>query len=49
MKAHSYSMPVPEAVKKQGKLYPELSVLTSLGFALGVLAIAAYEFRKMDY
>jgi ABC-type transport system involved in multi-copper enzyme maturation permease subunit len=51
MQARSYSTPVPEleAVKKMGKFYPELSVLTSLGFALGILALAAYEFRKMDY
>ena len=51
MKAKAYSVPVPEfeAVKARGKFYPELSVLTSLGFALGVLAVGAYEFRKMDY
>ena len=51
MKAKAYSVPVPEfeAVKARGKFYPELSVLTSLGFAVGVLAVAAYEFRKMDY
>jgi ABC-type transport system involved in multi-copper enzyme maturation permease subunit len=51
MKAGAYSTPVPEmvAVKAAGKFYPELSVLASLGFAAVVLAVAAYEFRKMDY
>lgn len=51
MKASNYSTPVPEmaAVQAAGKFYPELSVLTSLGFAAVVLAVAAYEFRKMDY
>jgi hypothetical protein len=51
MKAKGYSVPVPEleALKARGLFYPELSVLASLAFAVGVLAIAAYEFRKMDY
>jgi ABC-type transport system involved in multi-copper enzyme maturation permease subunit len=51
MKAGSYSAPVPEmaAVQAAGKFFPELSVLASLGFAAVVLAVAAYEFRKMDY
>lgn len=51
MKAHNYSTAVPEleAVKARGKWHPEASVLASLAFAMGVLAIAAYEFRKMDY
>ncbi|MBA4192301.1 MAG: transcriptional regulator [Planctomycetaceae bacterium] len=38
-----------EAVKEKGKFLPELSVLTSLVFAAGILGIAVYEFRKMDY
>jgi ABC-type transport system involved in multi-copper enzyme maturation permease subunit len=51
MNAKAYSVPVPEleAVKARGTFYPEASVLASLGFALGILGIAAYEFRKMDY
>lgn len=51
MDAGKYSTPVPEleAVKQKGKFHPELSVLASLSFAVGVLAVAAYEFRNMDY
>jgi ABC-type transport system involved in multi-copper enzyme maturation permease subunit len=51
MDAGAYSTPVPEvdAVKRAGKFNGELSVLASLAFAAGVLAVAAYEFRKMDY
>ena len=51
MDAGTYSTPVPEldAVKQKGAFRPELSVLASLAFAFGVLAIAAYEFRNMDY
>lgn len=51
MKAGDYSAPVAEiaAVKAAGKFFPELSVLASLAFAAVVLAVAAYEFRKMDY
>jgi hypothetical protein len=36
-------------VQKKGAFYPELSVLTSLLFAVVVLAIAAYEFVTTDY
>lgn len=51
MDASTYSMPVPEleAVKQKKRFQPELSVLASLTFAAGVLAVAAYEFRQVDY
>jgi ABC-type transport system involved in multi-copper enzyme maturation permease subunit len=51
MQAANYSTPVPQlsAVKAKGLFYPELSILASLLFAGGILAIAAYEFRKTDY
>lgn len=51
MQASHYSTPVPQmsAVKDKGLFHPELSVCASLFFALVVLGIAAYEFRKIDY
>lgn len=51
MGAANYSMPIPElaAVKAKGAFHPELSVLASLAFAVGLLWLAAYEFRKTDY
>ncbi len=51
MKAENYSTPVPQlsAVKDKGLFRPELSILASLLFAGGLLAIAGYEFRKTDY
>jgi ABC-type transport system involved in multi-copper enzyme maturation permease subunit len=51
MKARDYSAPVAEltAVQAKGAFHPELSVLASLLFALGLLSLAAYEFRTMDY
>ena len=51
MDAGAYSIPVPEvaAAKARGAFRPELSVLASLMFAVGALAVAAYEFRKQDY
>jgi ABC-type transport system involved in multi-copper enzyme maturation permease subunit len=51
MSAEKYSAPVPELeeVKKKGLFRPELAVCTSLLFAAGILAIAAHEFRGMDY
>jgi len=51
MDAGSYSTPVPEvaAAKAKGAFHPEMSVFASLAFAVGVLAVAAYEFRSMDY
>ena len=51
MKARDYSTPVPElnAVQAKGAFHPELSVFASLLFALGLLSLAAYEFRTMDY
>jgi ABC-type transport system involved in multi-copper enzyme maturation permease subunit len=51
MKAGDFSAPVPEmqAVQQRGAFRPELSVAASVLFAVGVLAVAAYEFRTMDY
>ena len=51
MRAKDYSIPVVElqAVQKKGAFHPELSVATSLLFALGLLGLAAYEFKRMDY
>jgi hypothetical protein len=51
MRAADYSSPVPEmaAVQAKGLFFAELSVFTSLAFAVAVLAFAAYEFRKTDY
>jgi ABC-type transport system involved in multi-copper enzyme maturation permease subunit len=51
MNAGSYSVPVPElsAAKGKGAFHPELSVVASLVFAVGALAVAAYEFRTQDY
>ncbi len=51
MRAKDHSIPVVElqAVQKKGAFHPEMSVATSLLFALGLLALAAYEFKKMDY
>ena len=51
MDAATFSMPVPEfqAFQVHGHFQPELSVLSCLAFAAVTLAIAANEFRKMDY
>jgi ABC-type transport system involved in multi-copper enzyme maturation permease subunit len=51
MAAGDYSAPVPElaAAKAKGVFFPELAVLSSLLFAVATLALAAYEFRSMDY
>lgn len=51
MNAKDYSAPVPEleAIQAKGAFHPELSVVASLLFGVGVLALAAYEFRTMDY
>lgn len=51
MRAGEFSAPVPEleGVKAKGQFYPEVSVLTSLLFAAGILALAVYEFRTTDY
>ncbi len=51
MNAAKYSTPVPQltAVKARGLFHPELSILASLLFSAGILAIAGYEFRKTDY
>jgi ABC-type transport system involved in multi-copper enzyme maturation permease subunit len=51
LNAGTHSTPVPEldAAKAKGAFHAELSVLASGAFAVGLLAVAAYEFRKMDY
>jgi hypothetical protein len=51
MRAGDYSTPGPElaAARAAGRVIPELSVLTSALFAVGALALAAYEFRSADY
>src|SRR5262249_5957128 len=51
MNAKTHSAPVPEleAVKAKGQFAPELAVLTSLLFAVGILALAVHEFRTTDY
>jgi ABC-type transport system involved in multi-copper enzyme maturation permease subunit len=51
MRAGDLSMKAEElaAVQAKGLFQPELSVLSSLLFAVGALAVAAHEFRKMDY
>lgn len=51
MDAKAYSTPIPEmaAVKAKGQFFPEMSVVASLLFAVGILALAVYEFRTMDY
>jgi ABC-type transport system involved in multi-copper enzyme maturation permease subunit len=51
VRAESFSAEVPElrAVKEKGAFYPGAAVLTSLLFAVGVLGLAAYEFRHTDY
>jgi len=37
------------SVKAKGAYHPEASILTSLLFALVILSLAAYEFKKTDY
>jgi ABC-type transport system involved in multi-copper enzyme maturation permease subunit len=51
IRAQDISAEVPElrAVKEKGAFHPGAAVFTSLLFALGVLALAAHEFRNMDY
>ncbi|QJW98837.1 ABC transporter permease [Frigoriglobus tundricola] len=51
MHAGEYKVPVPEldGMKAKGQYYPELSVLSSLLFAAGILGLAVYEFRSTDY
>lgn len=51
MRAADYSAPLPEltVAKAKGQFHPELSILTSLLFAAGILALAVYEFRTQDY
>jgi hypothetical protein len=38
-----------ELAQAAGTIHPELSVITSVLFALAVLAAAAYEFKHTDY
>ena len=51
MGGEAFSTEVPElrAVRDAGRYQPELSVLASLGFAIGVLGLASYEFEMTDY
>ena len=51
VRAQDHSAEVPElrAVKEKGAFHPGPAVVTSLLFALGVLALAAYEFRHTEY
>jgi len=51
MRAQDFSAEVPElrAVREKGLFYPEWAIITSVLFAAGILALAAYEFRTMDY
>jgi hypothetical protein len=43
------TVPAFEAVEKMGAFYPELSVLTSLLFAAGMLVVAARHLATLDY
>jgi ABC-type transport system involved in multi-copper enzyme maturation permease subunit len=43
------SLPLLQAVKQQGAFHPGLSVLASLAFAVGMVAIAAQLLRRKDY
>lgn len=51
MRAEQYQVKAEEVRKLQdaGLFQPELSVLASVVFTLGVLGFAAYEFRETDY
>lgn len=51
LRAEGFSLKAPELEFAQaaGRIHPELSVLTSILFALAMLAAAAYEFRHTDY
>lgn len=51
MRADGFSMKLPEliAAQEKGQFHPELSIATSAAFAAGTLALAANEFRTMDY
>lgn len=51
VRAGEVSAEVPElrAVREKGAFHPAAAVVTSLLFAVGVLALAAYEFRHTDY
>ncbi len=51
VRAEGFALKVPELESAQaaGLVHPELSVMTSLAFALLVLLAAAYEFKHTDY
>lgn len=51
LRAAEFSVPVPEltAIREKDAFHPLMSVTASLGFAAGILALAAYEFHKTDY
>lgn len=51
MRASGFASPVPElhAVQERGLSRPELSVLSSIGFAAVTLFLAVYEFKSTDY
>ncbi len=51
LRAGELVMPIPEweAAWTAGLVYPELSVATALLFAAGAVALAAWEFSKLDY
>jgi ABC-type transport system involved in multi-copper enzyme maturation permease subunit len=51
MQATGFSQKVPELemIQNAGRFNPELSVLSSMGFAVGVLGLSAYEFTQTDY
>jgi hypothetical protein len=46
---HAAAVPEVAAAKARGDFHPELAVLTSVLFAVGLLAVAAHEFKTQDY
>ena len=51
MMADGFAWKLPEIRKLQesGQFHPELSLLASIGFAVGLLGLSAYEFETIDY
>jgi len=51
LRADNFALKMPEleAAQTAGKVHPELSLATSLLFAMIVLAASAYEFKQTDY
>lgn len=49
MGEHLGRIPVFDAVQHAGRFYPELSILSSLGFAVLLLAAAAHQLSTTDY